>query len=1747
VNGTNVASSNLGSFTPNTVRDFLIGKRIDGGSGYLFSGQIDEPSVYSRALAPGEIKGIYVSGSEGKCSPEATNCLPPAAGLAAWWKADGSAADLVSGNVAKVSNTVTYASAKVGAGFVFDGTGFLEVPATSATDVGAGAGMTIECWAKPDSITAPMPLLEWKYTDTLGNAVGLQFWVNTYAQASLFASVTDTNGALHNISSPSGSIVTNRYQHLALTYDKATGLAKLYIDGAEVASQNVGNIRPKTWSNLLIGRRLDAGSGWKYRGGMDEISLYARALTPTEIQLIAAASGGGKCTPTDPPVTSCVAPATGLTAWWKADGSTLDVVGGNTAKVSNTVTYASAKVGAGFVFDGTGFLEVPASPAVNIGQGDGMTIECWIQPATTAAMPLLEWKYTDLLGNEVGSQFWVNVRGTGTLFASLTESNGAVHEVTSQAGTIVTSRYQHVALTYSKGSGIAKLYIDGAEAASSQVGVFSPKTWSNLLIGRRLDAGSGWKYRGGMDEISLYGRALSGAEIQSVYLAGSDGKCTTPTPPVIFVQPVGSTNDFGASTLLSVLASGTGPLSYQWRKNGTAINEATNSSLALDNLQLVNAGTYSVMVANGLGSVSSSNVIVSVFAPNCIPPAAGIVGWWKGEGNGSDEMGGGAGTLSEGVSYGLGKVGSGFVFQGGQGVVVVPASEVLDVGHYDGFTIEAWIKPSSSDLMPVMEWEWTAAGLETGIHLWINNHGTGTLFANLIDTNSAGHEIVSAPGIIIPNISQHVALTFVKATGTAKLFVNGVLVKTSEFGSLVPKANSNLLIGKRIANGVSYQGFSGTIDEPSVYARALGQGEIQAIVAASGAGKCAAPTSPVIVSQPVGSTNELGASTTISVLASGTGPLSYQWRKNGTAITGATNSSLGLANMTVADTGSYSAVVANSIGSVTSVVATVVVNASGLLVLPNYYKNADDGYNSGHLDEVNTRWQTIYGADQFPPQPIIIQEIRYRPSRVSGKAFSQMISNLQINLSTSTNSPNTLSTVFALNTGSDDTVVFQGDIALSSAFTSTPAGPKEFDIVIPLTTPFRFDPSKGNLLLDLRNPNGSTASRIDAGQFHTQSAARNFSRVPDVIAIAHDHNAEIIQIRYLAEPLEPTVPTILAQPVSSTNELGSSLALSVAAYGSSTLRYQWRFEGDAILGATNALLSLDNLQLTNAGAYSVVVSNTLGSVTSSNAFVSVVALPPYIVSQPANVSAVVGTTASFAVTAGGAKPLAYQWFLGGAGAVVGGTNATLTVTNVGPSVAGDYTVVVANSLGMATSSVVRLTVTYPPALISIGGTNAVSGRLVSLPVTIRANGNENALSFSLTYTPSRLLFVGAILGSGVEGGALLINDSQTNSGRVGLAMALPADTTFAAGTQQVLTVQFYVPFFATGSPVATSVGFTGTPVAQNLTDSSAASLLKSFSSAATVLLSPSPLEGDVYPRPNGSRTLDINDWVQVGRFVAGLDQASSGDEFQRIDSAPRETKGDGQLKVTDWVQAGRYAVGLDPVSSVGGPTSVVTQTSVSLSGRSGLAQNATRTLKAMNASGVHGLAVNIPVVLDAQGNENAVGFSLGFDTNAFTYVSSAKGSGFAAGSMQVNALQAGSGRVGVVLALPSGGKLPAGSVAVANITLQAKSPEAGNYSVSFVNGPSALGVSDAEANELVAVPMAASVAVNPAPTLTAVKAGETVKLSWPTWAEGFALQGGSLGGAGWTNVPAAAATNGGSVEVVLPLSGEPAFFRLQHP
>jgi len=156
------------------------------------------------------------------------------------------------------------------------------------------------------------------------------------------------------------------------------------------------------------------------------------------------------------------------------------------------------------------------------------------------------------------------------------------------------------------------VYLNGVlenQAAWTQ-GIF-PGT-APLLIGEALYQSP---FNGLIDEPSIYSRALSAAEIASIYAAGGSGKCVMPRAPYIYGQPTNKVVAVGGSVTFSVAAGGTRPLGYQWSFGGSALDGATNASLTLTNVQFSQAGNYSVVITNVAGTASSSNATLSVNFP----------------------------------------------------------------------------------------------------------------------------------------------------------------------------------------------------------------------------------------------------------------------------------------------------------------------------------------------------------------------------------------------------------------------------------------------------------------------------------------------------------------------------------------------------------------------------------------------------------------------------------------------------------------------------------------------------------------------------------------------------------------------------------------------------------------------------------------------------------------------------------------------------------------------------------------------------------------------------------------------------------------------------------------------------------------------------------------------------------------------------------------------------------------------------
>ncbi len=178
-------------------------------------------------------------------------------------------------------------------------------------------------------------------------------------------------------------------------------------------------------------------------------------------------------------------------------------------------------------------------------------------------------------------------------------------------------------------------------------------------------------------------------------------------------------------------------------------------------------------------------------------------------------------------------------------------------------------------------------------------------------------------------------------------------------------------------------------------------------------------------------------------------------------------------------------------------------------------------------------------------------------------------------------------------------------------------------------------------------------------------------------------------------PAPPVAPSISTQPASQTVTAGQTATFTVVATGTAPLSYQWMKSGTAISGATAPTYTTPATTSADSGSqFTVVVSNTAGSVTSNAATLTVnaSATAPSITTQPASQTVTLGQTATFTVVATGTAPLSYQWRKSGT-AISGATSPTYTTPATTSADSGSqFTVVVSNTAGSVTSNAATLTV-----------------------------------------------------------------------------------------------------------------------------------------------------------------------------------------------------------------------------------------------------------------------------------------------------------------------------------------------------------------------------------------------------------------------------------------------------------------------
>jgi hypothetical protein len=209
--------------------------------------------------------------------------------------------------------------------------------------------------------------------------------------------------------------------------------------------------------------------------------------------------------------------------------------------------------------------------------------------------------------------------------------------------------------------------------------------------------------------------------------------------------------------------------------------------------------------------------------------------------------------------------------------------------------------------------------------------------------------------------------------------------------------------------------------------------------------------------------------------------------------------------------------------------------------------------------------------------------------------------------------------------------------------------------------------------------NGQQPGRVFNGSMGDMAVFTNALAAADIWAIySASWNAPIV------------VSQAQASPTNTTFE-GATITLNVTAAGAAPLAYQWSKNGTNISGANvSSYLLTTSAALTDSAAYAVVITNAYGAVTSS-VVLTIVGSAPFIVTQPASITRIVGTPATFTVVAGGSFPRAYQWKQGTT-PVPGATAASLTLPSIQWSDAGSYSCEITNAYGSTNTAAATLTV-----------------------------------------------------------------------------------------------------------------------------------------------------------------------------------------------------------------------------------------------------------------------------------------------------------------------------------------------------------------------------------------------------------------------------------------------------------------------
>ncbi len=849
---------------------------------------------------------------------------------------------------------------------------------------------------------------------------------------------------------------------------------------------------------------------------------------------------------------------------------------------------------------------------------------------------------------------------------------------------------------------------------------------------------------------------LNGPTI-SIGLTGIGGQSST-VAPAITMQPSSATITAGQTATFSVAATGSTPMTYQWTGNGILIGGATSSSYTTPVVPTsANGAQLRVTVSNSAGSVTSNAANLTVNA-TAVPPAVAPAITTQ-----PSSM-----TISSGQSatFSVATTGS----------TPMTYQWSMNGTQISGATFSSYTTPAETASANSSQFKVTVS----------NSAGSATSTTAILTVNAPAVPPAVAPAITTQpssiTITAGQTATFsVAVTGTSPMaylwYKNGTAINGATSSTYATPAETTSDNNAQFDVVVSNTAGTATSNAATLTVNA-------------------AVTAPAITTQPSSQTVTAGQTATFTVGATGTSPMTYQWSKNGAAISGATSSTYTTPAETTGDNNAkFTAVVSNSAGSATSNAATLTVNAA--VTAP-----AITTQPSSQTVTVGQTATFTVGATGTSP-------MTYQWSK-NGAAISGATSSTYTTPAETTSDNNAQLDVVVSNSAgvatSNAATLTVNAAVTAPAITTQPSSQTvtagqtaTFTVGATGTSPMTYQWSKNGAPIS-----GATSSTYTTPAETTSDNNAQFDVVVSNTAGSATSNAATLTVNAAV-----TAPAITTQPSSQTVTAGQTATFTVAATGTSPMTYQWSKNGAAISGATSSTYTTPaETTSDNSAKFTAVVTNSAGSATSNAATLTVNAAvtAPAITTQPSSQSVTAGQTATFTVGATGTSPMTYQWSKNGA-AISGATSSTYTTP---AETTGDnnakFTAVVTNSAGSATSNVATLTVNAATLTL-----NASSSSLSFGSVTLSTTSSQNVTltnAGNSTVTVSGVTISGAgFNASGVSSG-LMLSPGQTATLVV----------TFDPSSAGSVTGSISVASNASNSPDAIALSGTGVaPVSHSAT------------------------------------------------------------------------------------------------------------------------------------------------------------------------------------------------------------------------------------------------------------------------------------------------------------------------------------------